>query len=99
MKPTGQNPSPGQASPQDSDTADAAASDRRYIPGADDRHTLDEDRASENRPLTAGATPTKKLHDQAPEGQRQLGIGTGGDAARPGKEGITGNPVPPRGNL
>jgi hypothetical protein len=63
MKPTGENAAPGQNVPRDSDTADAEASDRRHIPGADDRNALDE------------------------------------DAAQPGKEGVSGKPIPPRGGL
>jgi hypothetical protein len=63
MKHTGENAAPGQNVPRDSDTADAEASDRRHVPGADDRNAPDE------------------------------------DAARPGKEGVTGKPIPPRGNL
>lgn len=99
MKRTAQNAPPGQNIPRDSDTADAEASARRHVPGPDDRNALDEDYASEGQPLAPDAPEVKKLHRTPPKGQGQLDIGTGGDAGRPGKEGVTGKPIPPRGHM
>jgi hypothetical protein len=98
MKSTGENAAPGQNVPRDSDTADAEASDRRHIPGADDRNALDEDRATDQGAVAADSPNAERLH-QPPRTQGQLDVGTGGDAARPGKEGVSGKPIPPRGDL
>lgn len=99
MKQNAQNAAPGQNVPRDSDTADAEVSDRRHVPGADDRNVIDEDYATDQASLAPGTDTEKKLHDRKFKAGGQLDVGTGGDAARPGKEGITGKPVPPRGQV
>ena len=99
MKHNAQNAAPGQNVPRDSDTADAEASDRRHVPGADDRNALDEDQSPEQGSFPPDAPTVGKLHNRPPQGQGQLEIGTGGDAGRPGKTGVTGKPIPPRGDV
>lgn len=99
MKRNAQNAAPGQNIPHDSDTADAEVSDRRHIPGPDDRNVVDEDYATDQAPLAPGSPLGEQLHENPPKGSGQLGIGTGGDAARPGKEGIDAKPIPRRGHL
>lgn len=63
------------------------------------RRTLDEDLARDQRGLVEGSEIAEALHDRPPEGNEQLTTGSGGDAARPGKEGVFGKPIPPRGNV
>lgn len=99
MKHTAQNAAPGQNIPHDSDTADAEASDRRHVPGPDDRNVVDEDYATDQQGLAPDSPLGDELHDNPPETQGQLDVGTGGDAARPGKEGIDGKPIPRRGRV
>lgn len=99
MKSTGQNAAPGQNVPRDSDTADAEASDRRHIPGAEDRNALDEDYATDQAPLAPGSPASAQPPHTERQTQGQLEVGSGGDAARPGKEGLTGKPIPPRGEV
>jgi hypothetical protein len=99
MKRNAQNAPPGQNVPRDSDTADAEASDRRHIPGPDDRNVTDEDYATEHASLAPDSPLARKLHKKPPTGEEQLDVGTGGDAGRPGKEGVTGKPIPGRGQL
>ncbi|HEX2100933.1 MAG TPA: hypothetical protein VHF69_09730 [Candidatus Synoicihabitans sp.] len=99
MKSNARNAAPGQNVPRDSDTADAEVSDRRHIPGADDRNVVDEDYATDQAPLSPDAKLASELHDRPPRGAGQLDRGTAGDAGRPSKEGITGKPIPRRGHV
>lgn len=99
MKRTGQNAAPGENIPHQSDTADAEASDRRHVPGPDDRNVLDEDYGTDQAPLAPDSPLGGELHQRRPKAGGQLDVGTAGDAARPGKEGIDGKPIPPRGQL
>lgn len=98
MKRNAQNAPPGQNVPRDTDSADAEASDRRHFPGPDDRNAKDEDQAAEQASRTPDSPLTGKLHEKSSPGPGQLDVGTGGDAGRPGKEGVTGKPIPRRGD-
>lgn len=69
------------------------------MPAPDGPTMRDEDYADHEKPLVAGSTEAKRLHRRPPKGKGQLGVGTGGDAARPGKAGIHGKPIPPRGHM
>lgn len=61
--------------------------------------TRDEDYARDQKGLPEDSPIGAALHDHPPQGSGQLTPGSGGDAARPGKEGIFGKPIPPRGNM
>jgi hypothetical protein len=61
--------------------------------------TQDEDYADDQRGLTPDSPLVDALHKNRPSAEGQLTTGSGGDAARPGKEGIFGKPIPPRGKL
>lgn len=63
------------------------------------RRTTDEFMAQDQRGLVEDSPVAKALHERPPQGADQLTTGSGGDAARPGKEGIFGKPIPPRGTL
>jgi hypothetical protein len=63
------------------------------------RRTPDEYYARDQQPLPEGSAVGEQLHRNPPKGQDQLTTGSGGDSARPGKEGIYGKPIPPRGNM
>ena len=58
----------------------------------------DEGDTTRDHGLIEGSPPAEALHRRPPE-RGQLTTGSGGDAARPGKEGIHGKPVPPRGHM
>lgn len=59
----------------------------------------DEDYATEGRPIPGDTDPAKALQKNRRPGEGQLTTGSGGDAARQGKEGIFNKPIPPRGNM
>lgn len=63
------------------------------------QRTRDEDYADDQRGLTPDSPLVDTLHKNAKPGEGQLTTGSGGDAARTGKEGIFGKPIPPRGNM
>jgi hypothetical protein len=65
----------------------------------DGRTTSDEDYAQDQRGLQEGSALADALHKNPPQGDDQLTTGSGGDSARPGKEGIFGKPIPPRGKM
>lgn len=46
--------------------------------------------------LEPDSPPARALHDHPPRGKGQLDVGTGGDAARPGKTGIAPTSIQPR---
>jgi hypothetical protein len=71
----------------------------RDPPAPDGERMRDEDYTDRDKPLLPGSREARRLQDRPPAGKEQLRVGTGGDAARPGKEGIEGKPVPPRGQL
>lgn len=56
----------------------------------------DEDYATSGRPMPEGTEPAEALQRNRKPGEGQLTTGSGGDAARTGKEGIFGKPIPPR---
>jgi hypothetical protein len=68
-------------------------------PAAGSVDRKDEDEAGIGKPQPEGSNVATALHEHPPQGRDQLRTGSGGDAARPGKEGIAGNPIPPRGRL
>lgn len=82
--------------PRDADLDDPTISEN--IP-PDGQLTRDEDYARDQQSLPADSEIAKALQDHPPKGDGQLTTGSGGDAARPGKEGIFGKPIPPRGSL
>lgn len=59
----------------------------------------DEDTARTDQPLLPDSPLVDKLHRDPPKGKDQLQTGSGGDAARPGREGTAGKPIPPRENV
>ena len=68
-------------------------------PAAGSRQVTDEDFASTDQPVLPNTKTARALQAHPPKGEGQLGVGTGGDAARPGKEGIDGKPIPQRGHM
>lgn len=46
--------------------------------------------------LEPDSPPARALHEHPPKGKGQLDVGTGGDAARPGKTGIAPTSIQPR---
>ena len=46
--------------------------------------------------LDADSPPARALHERPPRGRGQLTVGSGGDAARPGKTGIAATSIQPR---
>ena len=46
--------------------------------------------------LEADSPPARALHARPPQGKGQLDVGTGGDAARPGKTGVAPTSIQPR---
>lgn len=46
--------------------------------------------------LDADSPPARALHDRPPKGRGQLTVGSGGDAARPGKTGVAATSIQPR---
>jgi hypothetical protein len=58
----------------------------------------EEDDTERDHGLIDDSPPARALHEKPPA-KGQLTTGSGGDAARPGKEGIHGKPLPPRGHL
>jgi hypothetical protein len=49
--------------------------------------------------LEPDSPPARALQAHPPKGKGQLDVGTGGDAARPGKTGISATSIQPRRNL
>jgi len=82
--------------PRDPKVDDPARSEN--IPPEGDL-TRDEDYALAQKGLPEDSPVGKALHEHPPQGKDQLTTGSGGDAARPGKEGIFGKPIPPRGSM
>jgi hypothetical protein len=68
-------------------------------PATGSRQMLDEDYAPEDKPLAPDSAAARALQDHPPKGEDQLTTGSGGDAARPGKDGIFAKPIPPRGRM
>lgn len=68
-------------------------------PEAGSRNFADEDYAVADQPVLPDTPTERVLHAHPPEGKDQLTVGSGGDGARPGKDGIFGKPIPPRGSL
>jgi hypothetical protein len=56
----------------------------------------DEDYAQADQPLLPDSPLVEEMHEHPPKGKDQLTTGSGGDSARPGKEGVFGKPIPPR---
>jgi hypothetical protein len=69
------------------------------MPSPDDVNAPDEYASGGDKPLPADSAAAAALHETPAHGQDQLRAGSAGDAARPSKEGITGKPIPPRGDL
>jgi hypothetical protein len=80
--------------PRDSDAGDTAAS----RPTAPRHHSSRGTEARLRGSLDPESPPARALHKRPPRGKGQLGVGTGGDAARPGKTGIAPTSIRPRGN-
>lgn len=86
----------------------ASASPRRTVPRDPDagrtpddttpprRHSPEGKRARVRGSLEPDSPPARALHERPPAGQGQLGVGTGGDAARPGKTGLSPTSIQPR---
>ncbi len=85
--------------PRDAETdADPALrKDRTPAPGWD--NPPDEYYTDKEKPLPADSAAGEKLHRNPPAAKGETGTGSGGDAARPGKEGVSGKPLPPRGQM
>jgi hypothetical protein len=78
--------------PRDKDLSDSADNP----PETGSRQMRDEDYAQTDKPLQEDSPTARALQDHPPKGEDQLTTGSGGDAARPGKEGIFAKPIPPR---
>ncbi|PTY08154.1 hypothetical protein DB347_00785 [Opitutaceae bacterium EW11] len=68
-------------------------------PAAGSAQMRDEDYARTDQPLLPDSTLAAALHEHPPQGKEQLQPGSGGDAARAGREGTAGKPIPPREDL
>jgi len=68
-------------------------------PAAGSRQVRDEDFATTDQPVLPDTKTARALQAHPPTGEDQLDVGTGGDAARPGKEGTAGKPIPRRGDM
>lgn len=87
------SPSPRLTVPRDPDagrTRDDATPPRRHSPAGV--------RARVRGSLEPDSPPARALHERPPKGRDQLRVGTGGDAARPGKTGLAATAINPRGN-
>jgi hypothetical protein len=80
--------------PRDADAGD----DSKSTPTPPRRHSTVGKRARVRGSLEPDSPPARALHEHPPRGRGQLDVGTGGDAARPGKTGIAPTSIQPRGN-
>lgn len=60
------------------------------------RHSAEGVDARVRGSLEPDSPPARALHAQPPRGKGQLDVGTGGDAARPGKTGLSPTSIRPR---
>lgn len=81
--------------PRDDDVDRAESSARNPTP-APGTQANPNDETAPRRELMADSPLAREMHEHPPKGPGQLDVGTGGDAARPGKEGIHDQPIPPR---
>lgn len=83
--------------PRDARTGDP---DRKPpMPSPDAANAPDEIYTDRDKPLVSGSREAKALHNHPPRAKGELGVGTGGDAARPGKAGEHDKTLPPRGKM
>lgn len=61
-------------------------------------HSPEGVRARVRGSLDPDSPSARALHENPPKGAGQLDVGTGGDAARPGKTGLSATSINPRGN-
>lgn len=79
--------------PRDADARSAADQSRPVLPG---RHSARGEAKRVRGTLDENSPPARALHDRPPKGRGQLTVGSGGDAARPGKTGIAATSIQPR---
>jgi len=76
--------------------ADAGHTDEASRPTRPGHHSARGEAKRVRGTLDADSPPARALHDRPPKGRGQLTVGSGGDAARPGKTGISATSIQPR---